>query len=313
MSALARDVAGNRDWRGGPPRGRRRTTRGPRSRCARPTPSGPRGRAPSWSRPASSRFPTARECLVEPSPVFQRPVLGVASYIGAAGVLRIAARATSSCRSRPTGPPRRRARSGCRQLARRHPHRLGPRGVPGPPLAPGDAADATPSRAAGLLDARTSARAGRCTRSASCASAASSGPIHELYHLEATHLPGGADRRRHLPPPGRDELRRGGRLHAATRPAMPEPTARAEVGRYCWWPTQASSYLTGCLEILASASDGWRRAASRRVAEGRLDRGAARVPRRARDLGRPAAGPRRARRPGDASVDTLKRASRRPA
>jgi uncharacterized protein (DUF885 family) len=33
--------------------------------------------------------------------------------------------------------------------------------------------------------------------------------------------------------------------------ALPEPVARAEVGRYCWWPTQASSYLTGCLEILA--------------------------------------------------------------
>jgi len=32
--------------------------------------------------------------------------------------------------------------------------------------------------------------------------------------------------------------------------ATPEPTARAEVGRYCWWPTQASSYLTGCLEIM---------------------------------------------------------------
>jgi uncharacterized protein (DUF885 family) len=32
--------------------------------------------------------------------------------------------------------------------------------------------------------------------------------------------------------------------------AMSEPTARAEVGRYCSWPTQASSYLTGCLEIL---------------------------------------------------------------
>jgi uncharacterized protein (DUF885 family) len=26
--------------------------------------------------------------------------------------------------------------------------------------------------------------------------------------------------------------------------------AVAEVGRYCSWPTQASSYLTGCLEIL---------------------------------------------------------------
>jgi uncharacterized protein (DUF885 family) len=31
---------------------------------------------------------------------------------------------------------------------------------------------------------------------------------------------------------------------------LPEPTAKAEVGRYCAWPTQASSYLTGCLEIL---------------------------------------------------------------
>ncbi|MHB8294818.1 MAG: DUF885 domain-containing protein [Acidimicrobiales bacterium] len=30
---------------------------------------------------------------------------------------------------------------------------------------------------------------------------------------------------------------------------LPEPTARAEVGRYCSWPTQASSYLTGALEI----------------------------------------------------------------
>jgi uncharacterized protein (DUF885 family) len=35
-----------------------------------------------------------------------------------------------------------------------------------------------------------------------------------------------------------------------TRLAMAEPTARAEVGRYCSWPTQASSYLTGCLGIL---------------------------------------------------------------
>ena len=32
--------------------------------------------------------------------------------------------------------------------------------------------------------------------------------------------------------------------------ALTEPTARAEVTRYCAWPTQASSYLTGCLEIL---------------------------------------------------------------
>jgi uncharacterized protein (DUF885 family) len=36
-----------------------------------------------------------------------------------------------------------------------------------------------------------------------------------------------------------------------TKANLPEPTARAEVARYCSWPTQAASYLTGCLEILA--------------------------------------------------------------
>ncbi|GAC1321724.1 MAG: hypothetical protein NVSMB2_18700 [Chloroflexota bacterium] len=35
-----------------------------------------------------------------------------------------------------------------------------------------------------------------------------------------------------------------------TRANLPEPTAKAEVARYCAWPTQASAYLTGCLEIL---------------------------------------------------------------
>jgi uncharacterized protein (DUF885 family) len=35
------------------------------------------------------------------------------------------------------------------------------------------------------------------------------------------------------------------------RANLTEPTARAEVARYCSWPTQASAYLTGCLEIVA--------------------------------------------------------------
>lgn len=34
-----------------------------------------------------------------------------------------------------------------------------------------------------------------------------------------------------------------------TKASLSEPTARAEVGRYCTWPTQAASYLTGSLEI----------------------------------------------------------------
>jgi uncharacterized protein (DUF885 family) len=35
----------------------------------------------------------------------------------------------------------------------------------------------------------------------------------------------------------------------STKATLSEPTARAEVGRYCAWPTQAASYLTGALEI----------------------------------------------------------------
>jgi uncharacterized protein (DUF885 family) len=35
-----------------------------------------------------------------------------------------------------------------------------------------------------------------------------------------------------------------------SRTSLTEPTAKAEVTRYCAWPTQASSYLTGCLEIV---------------------------------------------------------------
>ena len=34
-----------------------------------------------------------------------------------------------------------------------------------------------------------------------------------------------------------------------TKASLTEPTARAEVARYCAWPTQAASYLTGSLEI----------------------------------------------------------------
>ena len=46
-----------------------------------------------------------------------------------------------------------------------------------------------------------------------------------------------------------------------TRASLSEPTARAEVGRYCSWPTQAAAYLTGALEI--------ERIRSRYLADGR--------------------------------------------
>jgi uncharacterized protein (DUF885 family) len=75
-------------------------------------------------------------------------------------------------------------------------------------------------------------------------------PMQVLYHLEATIFRAArivVDTSLHLGEMSFEEAVR----FMMRNVAMPEPTARAEVGRYCWWPTQASSYLTGCLEILA--------------------------------------------------------------
>ncbi|MFL5755442.1 MAG: DUF885 domain-containing protein [Chloroflexota bacterium] len=74
-------------------------------------------------------------------------------------------------------------------------------------------------------------------------------PMHELHHLNATLFRAAriiVDTSLHLGEMTYDEAVR----FMVEKAALPEPTARAEVGRYCWWPTQASSYLTGCLEIL---------------------------------------------------------------
>jgi uncharacterized protein (DUF885 family) len=75
-------------------------------------------------------------------------------------------------------------------------------------------------------------------------------PIHELHHLNATLFRAAriiVDTSLHLGEMTFDEAV----AFMIDKAAMPEPVAKAEVGRYCWWPTQASSYLTGCLEILA--------------------------------------------------------------
>lgn len=74
-------------------------------------------------------------------------------------------------------------------------------------------------------------------------------PLHELYHLEATIFRAAriiVDTSLHMGEMDVDEAVE----FMVRRLSMPEPTARAEVERYCWWPTQASAYLTGCLRIL---------------------------------------------------------------
>lgn len=72
---------------------------------------------------------------------------------------------------------------------------------------------------------------------------------HEMFQYEATLFRAAriiVDTSLHMGEMSWDEAVRFMTDHTA----LTEPTARAEVTRYCAWPTQASSYLTGCLEIV---------------------------------------------------------------
>lgn len=74
-------------------------------------------------------------------------------------------------------------------------------------------------------------------------------PKHQLYQYEATIFRAAriiVDVSLHLGEMTFDEAVR----FMVEKGNLSEPNARAEVGRYCSWPTQASSYLTGMLEIV---------------------------------------------------------------
>jgi len=74
-------------------------------------------------------------------------------------------------------------------------------------------------------------------------------PKHVLYQFEATIFRAArvvVDTSLHMGEMTFDEAVR----FMIEKGNLTEPNAKAEVGRYCSWPTQASSYLTGMLEIL---------------------------------------------------------------
>jgi uncharacterized protein (DUF885 family) len=74
-------------------------------------------------------------------------------------------------------------------------------------------------------------------------------PRHQLYQYEATIFRAArivVDTSLHIGDMSYDEAVR----FMMEKANQPEPQARAEVGRYCSWPTQASAYLTGMLEIV---------------------------------------------------------------
>ncbi len=74
-------------------------------------------------------------------------------------------------------------------------------------------------------------------------------PRQELYQVEATIFRAArivVDTSLHMGEMSFDDAVR----FMMEKANLTAPNARAEVGRYCSWPTQASSYLTGMLEIL---------------------------------------------------------------
>jgi uncharacterized protein (DUF885 family) len=194
-------------------------------------------------------FPPGEECSVEPSPPFQRPVLAVASYQDPppfsdsmrghffvpfppdeASEAEIAKRLESNCY--PSIP----STSVHEAYPGHHWHLV--------------MAKLNPSAARQVFGTSYFAEgwalyAERMMREAGFYS----DPRHVLYQYEATLFRAArvvVDTSLHLGEMTHEEAVAFMLEHSS----MTEPTAIAEVTRYCSWPTQASSYLTGCLEIL---------------------------------------------------------------
>ena len=194
-------------------------------------------------------LPEGESCTVEPSPVFQRPVLGVASYMGPPALTTLL-QGHFFVPFAPDGTPPEEVQK--RLAGNSHagiPTTAVHETYPGhhwhiswskttcPPIR---LVLGTPYFTEGwaLYAERMMRERGFFTD-----------PLQELYHLEATLFRAArivVDTSLHL---GEMDVEEAIAFMTEKTP-LPEPVARAEVGRYCWWPTQASAYLTGCLEIL---------------------------------------------------------------
>lgn len=194
-------------------------------------------------------LPPGERCVVEPSPVFQRPVLGVASYLAppmfsdkllghffvpfapdGTSEEDIQGRlAGNSFGGIPTTAVHEAYPGHHWHLTMNRVHARKLRKVYGTPYF---------SEGWALYAERVMRERGFFVE-----------PIHELYHLEATIFRAAriiVDTSLHLGEMTFDDAV----TYMIKNANLPHPVAVAEVGRYCWWPTQASSYLTGCLEIL---------------------------------------------------------------
>ncbi|HXR26827.1 MAG TPA: DUF885 domain-containing protein [Candidatus Baltobacteraceae bacterium] len=248
MRELARRTAGSDDVE---------TLLAAANRVHAPTEEAMRQRYETWTERARTflretglvTLPPGERCLVEPSPVFQRPVLGVASY-SSPPAFSESLLGHFFVPFAPDGTPAAEIQQRLKHnndaeipstavhetypghhwhlvMRKSQPSRLR-RAYGTPYFTEGWALYAERAmREQGFFDE----------------------PIQELFHLNATRFRAArivVDTSLHLGEMTEEEAI----TYMVQRAAMPEPTARAEVGRYCAWPTQASAYLTGCLEIL---------------------------------------------------------------
>jgi uncharacterized protein (DUF885 family) len=248
MSALAQDAKGTSDWR---------AVLEEANEDHPPTEEDMRLEYAEWTQKSHDflastglvTLPDGERCEVEPSPFFQRPLLAVASYIGppafsntltghffvpfapeGTSAEEIQKRLASNSRS---GIPT----TAVHEAYPGHHWHISWSKVKSPKLR---VVLGTPYFSEGwaLYAERVMRERGFFED-----------PLHVLNHLEATIFRAArivVDTSLHM-----GEMTYEDAVQFMTqKTALTEPTARAEVGRYCTWPTQASSYLTGCLEIL---------------------------------------------------------------
>ena len=222
-----------------------------------PTPDGMREEYEEWTERSRSflkdtglvTLPPGEKCTVEPSPPFQRPILAVASY-NRPPAFKDTLHGHFFVPYPPDGTPpeevQKRLEGNCSAgipttavheaypghhwhlvMAKQNPSHV--RRVFGTPYF---------NEGWGLYAERVMREQGFFTD-----------PKHLLYQYEATIFRAArivVDTSLHMGEMTYDQAVK----HMVERGNLTEPNARAEVGRYCSWPTQASAYLTGMLEII---------------------------------------------------------------
>jgi uncharacterized protein (DUF885 family) len=222
-----------------------------------PTPEGMREEYEEWTESARSflrdtglvTLPPGEQCTVEPSPPFQRPILAVASY-NRPPAFKDTLHGHFFVPFPPDGTPpeevQKRLEGNCsagipttavhEAYPGHHWHLVMAKGNPshvrrvfGTPYF---------NEGWGLYAERVMREQGFFTD-----------PKHLLYQFEATIFRAArivVDTSLHMGEMTFDQAVK----HMVENGNLTEPNARAEVGRYCSWPTQASAYLTGMLEII---------------------------------------------------------------